>query len=71
MVDGEDFIVTARDVVAAGYCINPGLKNFAASHGFDFRTLVRDGLPASVLIRLDDALARRVLMKARERVYGA
>jgi hypothetical protein len=61
-------IITARDVKAAGYCIIPGLKTWAEQHGYDFKEIVKNGIPAEDVETMDDAFAKRVLAKAKERV---
>lgn len=66
--DTEDFIVTARDVRAAGFCITPGLKGFLEARGIELRDFIRDGLPAKSLLAFQDARADRAVAKARERL---
>lgn len=68
--DSEDFTVIAKDVVAAGYCINPGLKGYLEARGFSLRDFIRNGLPAETFRSFNDAHSDRVLTKARERLNG-
>lgn len=60
-MDDEDFIVTVNDVLKAGHCIVPGLRDWCKTHGFDLRTFVKTGYPASVLLQTGDAFAERVI----------
>lgn len=66
--DPEDFTVTARDVVAAGYCVVPGLKGFLEARGYSLKAFIRDGLPAKTMLGFQDAHSDRAVEKARERV---
>jgi hypothetical protein len=63
-----DFVVTAEDVKAAGFCIVPGLQGFLAERGYSLRDFVRQGLPAETLLGFNDPRANRAVVKARERV---
>mgnify|MGYP003451677885 FL=1 len=67
-IDSDDFIVTARDVADAGFCITPGLKEFLAIRGYDLKDFIRHGLPAKTMLGFNDAQSDRVVAKARERV---
>ena len=67
--DIQDFMVTAEDVRAAGFCIIPGLKGFLEDRGYDLRTFIRDnGLPSQTMLAFKDARADRAVAKARERL---
>ena len=68
-IDSEDdFIVTARDVADAGFCISPGLRDFLAVRGYRLKDFIRNGLPAKTMLGFKDAQSDRVVAKARERV---
>lgn len=62
-----DPIMTGDDVVKAGICIVPGLRDWCAQHDFDFRTFIKRGYPASVLIKTNCAVAERVITLRGER----
>lgn len=66
--DSTDFIVTARDVKSAGFCLVPGAKGFLETRGHSLRAFIRDGLPASTMLAFHDARADRAVEKARERL---
>lgn len=68
--DQTDFTVKAEDAVAAGFCVNPGLRDFLETRGHSLRDFIRNGLPSSVVIGFNDAQSDRVLEKARERIRG-
>lgn len=63
----DDILVTARDVVDAGFCIMPGLKEFLEIRGYDLKEFVRNGLPAETFRKFNDARSDRVVVKAMER----
>lgn len=62
-----DPIITADDVVKAGHCVVPGLRDWCADHRLDFRTFVKVGYRASELLAKGDALAVRVVELRRMR----
>lgn len=64
----DDFIITARDVANAGFCITPGLKEFLEIRGYDLKEFIRNGLPAETFRKFNDARTDRVVEKAMERV---
>lgn len=67
--DSQDFMVTAEDVLAAGFCIIPGLKGFLEDRGYNLRTFIREkGLPSQTMLGFKDARADRAVAKARERL---
>lgn len=66
--ESPDFIITARDVKAAGYCIVPGLKGYLESRGYSLKDFIRDGLPASTMRGFNDAQSDRAILAAMERL---
>lgn len=66
MID-EELIITGDDVVKAGICIVPGLRDWCKTHGFDFRTFIKQGYPASELLKTGCAVAERVINLRGER----
>lgn len=67
MTQSDDPIITANDVFLAGHCIVPGLRDWCVTHSLNFRTFVKHGYPASVLLATDDELAKRVIRMKGER----
>lgn len=61
-----DVIVKMCDVRAAGIC-GPGVRVFFDRYNLDLRDFLHNGIPASRLEQIDDALVKAVLEKAYER----
>ncbi|HFH2990174.1 hypothetical protein [Pseudomonas aeruginosa] len=59
--------VTIDDVRAAGLCVN-GTRVWFARHDLDFRTFLREGCSAETLLATGDAMALRVVERARIRL---
>ena len=59
-------IVYIEDAVEIGYCIE-GIKEFCKRYGVDFRDLVRNGIEADKLLKIDNAMALKVVEYARNR----
>ncbi|KRG85611.1 hypothetical protein H7691_12085 [Stenotrophomonas sp. CW117] len=62
-----DMIVTIDDVRAAGLCVN-GTRVWFARHDLDFRAFLREGCTAETLLATGDAMALRVVDRARIRL---
>ena len=62
-----DVTVTIDDVRAAGLCVN-GTRVWFARHDLDFRTFLREGCAAETLLATGDAMALRVVERARIRL---
>ncbi|EMN5285232.1 TPA: hypothetical protein QCL41_001935 [Pseudomonas aeruginosa] len=62
-----DVTVTIDDVRAAGLCVN-GTRVWFARHDLDFRTFLREGCSAETLLATGDAMALRVVERARIRL---
>ena len=60
--------VYIRDAVELGYCIK-GIKEFCRQN-IDFRDLVKNGIDAEVLQKIDNAMAVKVVERARLRSEG-
>ncbi|MFC6350614.1 MULTISPECIES: hypothetical protein [Stenotrophomonas] len=60
-------IVTIDDVRAAGLCVN-GTRVWFARHDLDFRAFLREGCTAETLLATGDAMALRVVDRARIRL---
>jgi hypothetical protein len=62
-----DVTVTIDDVRAAGLCVN-GTRVWFARHDLDFRAFLREGCTAETLLATGDAMALRVVDRARIRL---
>jgi len=62
-------IVQVRDAVELGYCIK-GIKEFCKRHGIDFRNFVKHGIDEDDLLKTGDAMAVKVVERARLRSEG-
>lgn len=56
--------VRLRHIREAGYCA-AGARAFARRHGFDWPRFLREGISAQALVGADDAMAARVIERAR------
>ena len=63
----SDLIVTIAHVRAAGLCVN-GTRVWFARHDLDFRVFLREGCTAETLLATGDAMALRVVERARIRL---
>lgn len=61
--------ITIEDIRAAGHCVL-GARDWFRQHGLSFAEFLRDGADAEVLLATGDALAERVVTRARERADG-
>ena len=55
-----DFIITARELQAKGFCASGQWRWFEA-HGLDFKAFLKDGIAASALLATGDALGIRAV----------
>ncbi|MDZ7476794.1 hypothetical protein U5F73_17665 [Stenotrophomonas pavanii] len=62
-----DVTVTIDDVRAVGLCVN-GTRLWFARHDLDFRAFLREGCDADTLLATGDAMALRVVERARIRL---
>lgn len=62
-----DVTVTIDDVRAVGLCVN-GTRVWFARHDLDFRAFLREGCAADTLLATGDAMALRVVERARIRL---
>jgi hypothetical protein len=65
----EGLIVTITDIRRAGYCAS-GARRWFESRGFDFKTIMREGVSAEALLATHDAMAERSVAFAMERARG-
>lgn len=61
----SDPLVTTKHMRAAGICVR-GAREYFAQEGLDWRTFVREGLPASVFEATQSAVAMRAVAIARK-----
>jgi len=66
-VEDDDFIVTVQDARAVGYC-RRGSHTFSEMYGLDWMDYLHNGIPASKLRSLNDALVNKVIEQARKRI---
>lgn len=59
--DLSDVVVTMDDIRAAGYC-GPGLRDWMATHGFDLRAFVQNGMSALQMVSTNDGHGIRVVL---------
>jgi hypothetical protein len=57
-------VITINHVRAVGLCVN-GTRTWFARRGLDFRSFLREGLQADILLATGDAMALRVVEHAR------
>lgn len=60
-LDYSKVVITAEDIMNTGFCLNPGLKEWCAAYGFDFRDLIKNGITMDKVIDLPDAHSRAVI----------
>ena len=60
-------VITIDHVRAVGLCVN-GTRMWFARHDLDFRTFLRDGCDAEILLSTGDAMALKVVDYARARI---
>lgn len=65
-----DPIVRMEHARKAGMC-SRGIRQWFTSKGLDYAQFLKDGLPASEVEALDDALAKRAAQIARDEAGGA
>lgn len=63
---GEDFIITSRELVTYGICFS-GQRDWFGKAGLDMRDFVKNGIAASKLEATGDGIAIRAVKLARER----
>lgn len=57
----NDPIITINDIRATGHCVRGAKAWFAAQPGLDFGKFLKQGLPASELLKTGDSLAQQVV----------
>lgn len=60
----SDVVVTMEHARKAGMCAR-GVRSFFRRRGLDFRKFMQDGMPASELEKLNDAMVDQVVEVAR------
>lgn len=62
-------VLTINDCRKVGFCVK-GVRRACVVHGFDFKVMVRSGLPLEQMDLLDDINVKRACDKARERIMN-
>jgi len=57
-------MVYIKDAVELGYCIK-GLKEFCKRHDIDFKDFVKNGIEADIILKIEDAMAFKLVEYAR------
>lgn len=63
-IDETTLIVTMKDVRAAKGC-SRGARMFCQTHGIDWNSFLKEGIPASVLTATGDAMALNLVKVAK------
>lgn len=61
----EPLLITIDHVRASGLCVH-GTRGWFARQGLDFRAFLREGIDAQTLLATGDAMALRVVERARQ-----
>lgn len=61
----EPLTITIDHVRASGLCVH-GTRTWFARQGLDFRAFLREGIDAQTLLTTGDAMALRVVERARQ-----
>lgn len=62
----DNMTVTITDIRRAGICV-AGTKGWFETHNLDFRSLIKQGIPAKDLLATNDGYADLVVEKMLER----
>ena len=62
----EPLRITIDDVRRAGHCVR-GARRWFEAHDLDFRTFLKEGLPAQAFLDTEDALGIQVVERTIER----
>lgn len=62
-------IIRIDDIRSAGHCVS-GAREWFDRHGLDFRSFIKNGIPAEDFLASGDALAQRVVANKMERENG-
>ena len=73
MAENNDFIITMEDISTMpiarcrrGLCAG-GMRKFCTKHGYSYEKFLAEGVPASKLESIHDAMMHRVVRHARKR----
>lgn len=62
-------VVTARELVSSGFCVD-GIRVWCGNHGFDFRDVLRNGISIEAGLATGDAMAVRAFELIMEKRNG-
>lgn len=66
--DSDDELrVTMQDLAVLGYC-SRGARHFLTQRGYDWMTFIQDGITASELETMGDAMAAAAIEQAKRRL---
>lgn len=63
----DDFLITMKHVRANQMC-SGGSRKFCERHGIDWNKFLSEGIMASELMKIDDAMVRDLVEKSRGRI---
>lgn len=56
----DSLVITVKDVTSTGHCVR-GTRKWFEDHGYDFRVVLKNGVPARELLMTNDAHALAVV----------
>lgn len=65
----DDMVITVKDVTSIGHCVR-GTRRWFEAHGYDFRSVVKNGVPAKEILLTNDAHAIAVVRAKLARMDG-
>ena len=63
----DDLVIRVEDMLAAGHCV-AGVRSWFAHYGFDFRHVLKHGIPARDALMTGDAHAIAVVKAKLDRM---
>lgn len=64
----NDVRVTVADARRHGFCVRNGIKVVCEQNGIDFRRFVKEGIPVSEIVHIEDFRVQQAISTARARV---
>lgn len=69
MINLDEVIIRLQDARELGGC-KEGWKGFLAAHGYDFKTVVKQGITARQLLNTNDTMAIKLVEHVLKRDYN-
>lgn len=66
----DGLVIKVSDITALGHCVR-GTRQWFEHYGFDFRQVVKHGIPARDLLMTGDAQAEAVVRAKLDRMDGS